>query len=424
LSLEETVEFIDIGGPTMLRSAAKNYRDVIVLTESDDYAGVIDALKAGELPLDFRKRLAGKVFDLTAAYDAAISRYLLEDEYPKYWTLSLKKAQSLRYGENSHQSASLYLDADEKGALGTMQQLHGKELSYNNIRDLDLAWKAACSFGLGDEPALGQADAERLLPSIPKLPPVCCVAVKHNTPCGIGAGNTLLEAYKKTYMCDSVSIYGGIVACNVKVDTKTAQELSELFLEIIIAPDYEAEALAILKQKKSIRIMKAPHAPRQKIDCISVDGGLLVQEADQMLMERWDIVTKMKPDPADIANMIFGMRAVTYVKSNAVGVVKNTAAIGIGAGETNRIWAAELALSRSGKVVEAAAVAGLGDGVPARVLASDAFLPFPDVVEAAAAAGIKAIIQPGGSVKDNLSIEACNSLDVAMVFTGTRHFKH
>ncbi|MDR3342690.1 MAG: bifunctional phosphoribosylaminoimidazolecarboxamide formyltransferase/IMP cyclohydrolase [Treponema sp.] len=428
LPLEETIEFIDIGGPTMLRSGAKNYRDVIVLTEQADYAEVIGGLKAGTVPEAFRRRLAGKVFDLTAAYDAAVARYLLDEEYPRYWPLSLKKAQSLRYGENGHQSAALYFHTDQRGALASMEQLHGKELGYNNLRDLDLAWKAACAFGLpadGTRPQ-GEDAVLRLLPDSDTGTgmPVCCVVVKHNTPCGIALGTNLAEAYTKTYTCDPVSIFGGILACNVPVDPAVAEHLSELFLEIVVAPDFDAEALEILKKKKNLRIMKAPHAPRETHECIAVDGGLLVQETNRKLLEKWAVVTKAAPEPADIPDLLFGLRAVGYVKSNAIVVVKERAALGIGGGETNRIGAAELALNRSARAIAAAAQAGTGDRSPARVLASDAFFPFPDVVEAAAAAGIKTIIQPGGSMNDQLAVEACDRLGLAMVFTGTRHFKH
>jgi phosphoribosylaminoimidazolecarboxamide formyltransferase/IMP cyclohydrolase len=423
LSLEETVEFIDIGGPTMLRSAAKNYRDVIVLTDPVDYAEVINGLKADNVSLEFKKRLAGKVFNLTSAYDAAISRYLLDDEYPQFWPLSLKKGQSLRYGENGHQSAALYLHTDRPGVLGGMEQLHGKELGYNNIRDLDLAWKAACAFGLpsaGTAPA-GEDEVRRLIPSAVKTnAKICCVAVKHNTPCGIALGNTLLEAYEKTYACDPVSIFGGIVACTTTVDTATAAKLGELFLEIVAAPDFEQDALEILKKKKNLRILKLTKAPAESHEYIAVDGGLLVQQSDRSLFEKWELVTKTEPAAADIPDMIFGMRAVTFVKSNAIMIVKDEAATGIGGGQVNRIWPTMQSLERSAAVIKAMPSA---DG-NARVLASDAFFPFADVVEAAAAAGIKAIIQPGGSVNDKLSIEACDKHGIAMVFTGTRHFKH
>jgi phosphoribosylaminoimidazolecarboxamide formyltransferase/IMP cyclohydrolase len=424
LSLDETVEFIDIGGPALVRSAAKNFKDVLALTDPADYAEVIAGLKAGAVSFETRKRLAGKALALTSAYDAAISHFLLEEEYPLYYPISIKKAQHLRYGENSHQSASLYFHTDKGGAIASMTQLHGKELSYNNIRDLDIAWKAACSFGLGREKPFYRDDMERLLPDTPRLPRVCCVAVKHNTPCGISLGDTLAEAYEKTYICDPVSIFGGIVACNVNIDTETAKKLNELFLEIVVAPDFDEEALIILKQKKNIRIMKAPLAPRQKQEYLSVDGGILVQSTDQRLMETWNIVTKIKPEERDIRDMIFGMQAVAYVKSNAILIVKNLAAVGMSAGETNRIWAAEMALSRSVRVIETVYARRQDCGDPARVLVSDAYFPFPDVVEAAAAAGIKAIVQPGGSVKDALSIEAADNFGIAMVFTGTRHFKH
>jgi len=447
LTLEETIEFIDIGGPAMLRSAAKNFRDVVVLTDPADYGEIMTLMKTGNVPVETRKTLAGKVFDLTSAYDAAIARYLLgldenpaaaaeikakteEGAYPEFWPLSLRKAQSLRYGENSHQSAALYLNTGGTGALAGMQQLHGKELGYNNIRDLDLAWKAACAFGLsadGTRP-LGEDEAARYVPGLnpAAMGKVCCTAVKHNTPCGIALGNTLLEAYEKAFACDPVSIFGGIVAANVPVDAATAGKLGELFLEIIVAPAYEDEALKILKKKKNLRIMKALRAPGDLRECIAVDGGLLVQEADKKLLEKWEVVTRAAPSPEDIAGLVFGMRAVTFVKSNAIMIVKDLAASGIGGGQVNRIWPAVQALERSNAAIKEAAAKGApwADGQAARVLASDAFFPFPDVVEAAAAAGIKAIIQPGGSVNDTASIEACDRLGLAMVFTGIRHFKH
>jgi phosphoribosylaminoimidazolecarboxamide formyltransferase/IMP cyclohydrolase len=429
LPLEETVEFIDIGGPTMLRSAAKNYCDVIVLTDPADYAETINGLKADNVSLEFNKRLAGKVFNLTSAYDAAICRYLLDDEYPQYWPLSLKKGQSLRYGENGHQTAALYLNTDRPGVLGSMEQLHGKELGYNNIRDLDLAWKAACAFGLpsaGTAP-IGEDELRRLVPeAATNNSKICCVAVKHNTPCGIALGNTLLEAYEKTFACDPVSIFGGIIACTTPVDAATAAKLGELFLEIVAAPDFEPGALEILKQKKNLRIIKLAKAPAESHEYIAVDGGLLVQQSDRNLLEKWEVVTKAKPADADIPDMIFGMRAVTFVKSNAIMIVKNEAATGIGGGQVNRIWPTAQSLERSAAALKTAAEKDSNPwkDTPARVLASDAFFPFADVVEAAAAAGIKSIIQPGGSVNDKLSIEACDKYGIAMVFTGTRHFKH
>ncbi|MCL2382443.1 MAG: bifunctional phosphoribosylaminoimidazolecarboxamide formyltransferase/IMP cyclohydrolase [Treponema sp.] len=437
LSLEETVEFIDIGGPAMLRSAAKNYRDVIVLVDPLDYTEAMNGIRAGDVPVDFRKSLAGKVFNLTSAYDAAIARYLLELDdpeaaYPAFWPLSLKKAQSLRYGENGHQPAALYLHTDRPGALGGMEQLHGKELGYNNIRDLDVAWKAACAFGLASCGAgpVGEDDVRRLIPAAACDPAagknVCCVAVKHNTPCGIALGSTLLEAYEKTFACDPVSIFGGIVACNTTVDAATAAQLGELFLEIVAAPGFEDGALEILKKKKNLRIIKLSHCPAELHECIAVDGGLLVQHSDRRLLEKWELVTKAAVAAADVRDMIFGIRAVTFVKSNAVMIVKDQAATGIGGGQVNRIWPTAQSLERSAAALQAAGEKGgpWKDTGPARVLASDAFFPFDDVVEAAAAVGIKAIIQPGGSMNDKLSIEACDRHGIAMVFTGTRHFKH
>jgi phosphoribosylaminoimidazolecarboxamide formyltransferase/IMP cyclohydrolase len=429
LSVEDTIEFIDIGGPSMLRSAAKNFRDVIVLTDPSDYAEAVDGLKAGNVSLDFKKRLAGKVFSLTSAYDAAIARYLLDEEYPRFLPLSMQMGQALRYGENGHQSAALYLRTDRPGVFGGMEQLHGKEMGYNNIRDLDMAWKAACAFGLASEGIfpVGQDDVNRLLQGVNDGGKICCVAVKHNTPCGIALGDTLLEAYNKVFACDPVSIFGGIIACNAKVDAQTAAKLGELFLEIVAAPDFDGDALDILKKKKNLRIIKLKKAPGETHEYTGVDGGLLVQQGDRRLLEKWEVVTKAAPAACDIPDMIFGMRAVTFVKSNAIIIVKEQAATGIGGGQVNRIWPAAQSLERSRAVLEAAAETGNNpwkDTEQARVLASDAFFPFADIVEAAVESGIKAIIQPGGSVNDKLSIEACDKHGIAMVFTGTRHFKH
>ena len=433
LSVEETIEFIDIGGPSMLRSAAKNYRDVIVLTDPKDYPEVIESLKKENVSLELKKRLAGKVFGLTSAYDAAIARFLSDDEFPQYLPLSLKKGGTLRYGENSHQQAAFYLHADKPGIADDIEQLHGKEMGYNNFRDVDAAWKAACAFGLpcaGIKP-LGSRIVNRLLPSVNDAEKISCVAVKHNTPCGIAAGDTLLETFEKAFECDPVSIFGGIVACSAKINAVTAKRLGELFLEVIAAPGYDDDALEILKKKKNLRIVKINKAPADAHEYISVDGGILVQACDHILLENWEVVTKTKPEKQDIPDMIFGMRAVLFVKSNAIVAVKDLSAIGIGGGQVNRIWPAKQALERSAAVMKTAEESSADSGgspwkdnLPARVLASDAFFPFADIVEAAAAAGIKAIIQPGGSVNDKLSIEACDKHGIAMVFTGTRHFKH
>ncbi|MCL2765572.1 MAG: bifunctional phosphoribosylaminoimidazolecarboxamide formyltransferase/IMP cyclohydrolase [Treponema sp.] len=433
LSAEQTIEFIDIGGPAMLRSAAKNHSDVIVLTDPADYTQAINSLKTGNVPYDFKKRLAGKVFALTSAYDAAIARYLLENgEYYEYLPLSLKLGQSLRYGENGHQSAALYLNTDRPGVLGSMEQISGKELGYNNIKDLDIAWKAACAFGLNGNPPAGEDEVRRLVPDACSSGPlICCVAVKHNTPCGIALGETLLKAYDKVFACDPVSIFGGIIACNAKVNAAAAIRFAELFLEVVIAPDYDNDALEILKKKKNLRIIKMNKAPCESHEYTAVDGGILVQQSDRTFIEKWDVVSKTAPEAGDIADMIFGMRAVTFVKSNAIMIVKEKSATGIGGGQVNRIWPAKQALERSAACLKKASMEShdtggspWNDSLPARVLASDAFFPFSDIVEEAAKNGIKAIIQPGGSKNDDLSIEACNKHQIALVFTGTRHFKH
>jgi len=436
LSAEETIEFIDIGGPGMLRSAAKNHNDVIVLTDPSDYAEVLNYLKSGGVPPDFKRRLAGKVFDLTSAYDGAIARFLLDEEYPEYLPLSLKRSQRLRYGENAHQSASLYINTDHPGVFSGIQQLNGKEMGYNNIRDLDIAWKAVCAFGLPDAgfEAAGEADVRAFSPKASKAPndnKICVAAIKHNTPCGIAIGNNLLDTYNKVFACDPVSIFGGIVAANTKITESTALKLSELFLEIVAAPDFDNDALKILKKKKNLRVIKIDRAPEETHEYIAVDGGVLVQQTDRKLLEKWEVVTKKAPEDRDIDDMIFGMRAVTFVKSNAIMIVKELSAAGIGGGQVNRIWPAISALQRSASALEnmSQETADSGgspwsDSLPARVLASDAFFPFADIVEEAAKAGIKAIIQPGGSKNDNLSIEACDKHGIAMVFTGTRHFKH
>ncbi len=390
LSFEEKVEFIDIGGPTMLRAAAKNFKDVVVLSNVLDYKRVINEIEENyDVSLKTRKVLAGKVFNLMSAYDAAISNFLLqeEEEYPEYLSVSYKKLQSLRYGENPHQSAVYYGSCETKGAMNSFKVLNGKELSYNNIKDVDIAWKVACEFD--DE--------------------IACCALKHNTPCGVAIGDTVLDAYKKAYECDSVSIFGGIVAVNRTIDEDTAKEMSKIFLEVIIAPNYTEEALEILKSKKNLMVLECKVKPSNKNYMVSVDGGILVQEEDKKLIDELNVVTKKKPTDDEIKDMLFAMKVVKYVKSNAIVVAKDNMAIGIGGGQVNRIWAACEALER---------------GKGATVLASDAFFPFRDVVEECAKYNIKAIIQPGGSIRDDESIQECDKHDIGMVMTGIRHFKH
>lgn len=442
LTFEETVEFIDIGGPTMLRAASKNFQDVIVLTDPADYAETIEGLKANNVPLAFKRRLAGKVFNLTAAYDAAVSRFMLEEELPTYYDMPLVKQQELRYGENGHQKAALYVTADKKGAFAGMTQLQGKELSYNNIRDLDVAWKGVCAFNefvknaspvsgtdysayngiitgkdANGTPAAPQGTA--MTTSFGEVSSsIFTIALKHNTPCGASLGKTVLESYKNTFDCDPVSIYGGIIGCSAVVDKDAAEEMAKCFLEVVVAPDFTKEALEVFAAKKNLRLVKATIPANDNFECISVAGGLLVQNRDNQLFSKWDIVTKAKPTQEQIDEMAFGMAVAMFAKSNAILVIKNKTAYGIGCGQTNRVWAAEQALSRAREKTNELK---LGN---AEVLTSDAFLPFADNVDKAQEYGIKAIVQPGGSIHDQDCIDACNKYGIAMVFTGTRHFKH
>lgn len=388
LSFDEKVEFIDIGGPTMLRAAAKNFKDVVVICDKNDYKAVMEEIsETGEVSVALRKKLAGKVFNLMSAYDAAISNFLLEDEeYPEYLSISYKKKQSLRYGENPHQSAAYYSSNEFDGAMNSFEVLNGKELSYNNIKDLDIAWKVACEF---EE--------------------VACCGLKHNTPCGVAIGETPLEVYSKAYEADPTSIFGGIVAINRKIDKATAEEMVKIFLEVVAAPEYDEDALEVLRTKKNLRVIKCNNNPKNKKFMVTVDGGILVQEEDTKLIDEIKVVTEKSPTEEEMRDLIFGMKVVKYVKSNAIVAIKDGVAVGIGGGQVNRIWPTEDALKR---------------GKGATVLASDAFFPFRDVVDTCAKNGIKAIIQPGGSMRDQESIDACNEHGISMVFTGIRHFKH
>ncbi len=430
LPFDQTIEFIDIGGPTMLRSAAKNFQDVIVLTDPADYTEVMSNLKSNSVSISLRRKLAGKVFNLTSAYDAAISRFMLSDEgkfeYPEHYVLSLNKQQSLRYGENSHQSAALYVTADHVGSFGGMKQLQGKELSYNNIRDLDVAWKGVCAyykFLKKISPVTGKDSKENQITAnfTPCSGQVFTIALKHNTPCGAALGKNVLDSYKKTYNCDSISIFGGIVGCSAVIDEIAAQEMIKCFLEVIVAPGFTPEALEVFKVKKNLRLITAEVSADETHDYLSVDGGFLVQSRDNKLFEKWDVVTKKSPTQEQIDQMAFGMTIAMFTKSNAVLAIKDNAAIGLGCGQTNRIWAAEQALERAQKIVKEGL---MSDTTNSEVLISDAFFPFDDCVKKAAEYGVKAIIQPGGSIRDADSIRACDELGISMVFTGIRHFKH
>ena len=396
LSFEEKIEFIDIGGPAMLRSAAKSFKDVVVISDIKDYDLAKNEMENGEVSIETRKYLAAKVFNLTSAYDSAVSDFIFNSIENKdnfelnYLNMSYIKKEKLRYGENPHQKADFYIYTVDKGSMKDYEQLNGKELSFNNIRDMDIALKIVCEF---DE---NQKE-------------FACSAIKHSTPCGAALGENVFDAYNKTYKCDSVSIFGGIVAFNSAVDEKTAKELNKTFLEIIIAKDFTEEALKILKTKNNLRIIRYKAKPNDKINLVKVGGGILVQDEDNSLFEDYKIVTEKKPSEEEMKNLIFGMKVVKYAKSNAIVVVKDFMAKGIGSGQTNRIWACEDALKRAGK---------------SGVMASDAFFPFRDVVDACAKYDIKAIIQPGGSIRDKESIDACNEHGISMVFTGIRHFRH
>ncbi|WP_313580347.1 bifunctional phosphoribosylaminoimidazolecarboxamide formyltransferase/IMP cyclohydrolase [Chishuiella sp.] len=391
LSEAEMIEFIDIGGPSMLRSSAKNFNDVTVVTDVNDYGTVINEIREnGSTSIETRKLCAGKVFNLTSAYDAAISTYLLGEDFPQFLESSYEKVMDLRYGENPHQKAAYYVDKTKNGAMKDFEYLQGKELSFNNIRDMDLAYKVVSEF---EE--------------------TTCCAVKHSTPCGVATGDNVLEAYEKAYECDPMSIFGGIIAFNREVDGKTAVELNKIFLEIVIAPSFTEEALEIFKQKKNLRIIKVKNPVSDKVTYVKVDGGLIVQSTDNQFSNDLTVVTNAQPTEKQMTDLVFAQKIVKWVKSNAIVVATNGQAYGIGGGQTNRIWAAQQAIARAKEKVD-----------EDLVLASDAFFPFRDVADYTAENGIKAIIQPGGSIKDQESIEACNEHDIPMVFTGMRHFMH
>lgn len=395
----DAIENIDIGGPSMLRSAAKNHAYVTVVVDQQDYAEVLAQLQeSGEVAHETRQRLAAKVFRHTAAYDSLIGQYLseqLEQKTPEKLTVTFEKVQDLRYGENPHQQAAFYKHPlAAPGTIASAQQLHGKELSYNNINDADAALSIVKEYS---QPAI--------------------VAVKHMNPCGVGIGTTIEEAYDKAYSADPVSIFGGIIAANQPIDGATAEKMKEIFLEIILAPDFTEEALHILTKKKNLRLLKMGQWPQQaqgQLRYQSIAGGLLVQEQDLHQVEQGsvEVVTERKPSPEELEQLIFAWKVVKHVKSNAIVLAKDSQTIGVGAGQMNRVGAAKIAIEQAGSKSEGS------------FLASDAFFPMADTVQEAAKAGVKAIIQPGGSIKDADSIAEANRHGIAMVFTAVRHFKH
>lgn len=402
----EAVENIDIGGPTMLRSAAKNYQDVAVITDPDDYGAVLLELKEnGQVSLDTKFRLMQKVFMHTSNYDTMIADYLKKErndhEFPDTLTMTFEKVQEMRYGENPHQKAAFYREiGKKKGSLVDAKQYNGKELSFNNINDTNGALELLKEF---TEPTV--------------------VGCKHGNPCGVSSRDNIYDAWVAAYHSDKTSIYGGIVVCNREVTKKMAEEMNGIFLEVVVAPSYEKEALEVLCSKKNIRVLELEdiEVPQDAnaYDMKKVNGGLIIQTIDSELYREEDfkVVTKTQPTESQLEDMKFGMKVVKFVKSNGIAVVKDKQSIGIGPGQVNRIWPTKQSIEHAEELIGPEATKGA-------VLASDAFFPFDDIVEAAYQAGITAIIQPGGAMRDQLSIDKCDEYGIAMVFTGMRHFKH
>ena len=402
---EEAVENIDIGGPTMLRSAAKNYQDVAVITDPRDYEKVLTELKEnGKVSLDTKFYLMNKVFEHTASYDAMICKYLKDERkdesLPEELTLTYEKVQEMRYGENPHQIGALYKEVGKcEGSLTIAEQLNGKELSFNNINDTNGALELLKEF---EEPTV--------------------VACKHGNPCGVGSDSeSIYKAWQKAFNSDKTSIFGGIVVCNREITEEMANEMKEIFLEVIVAPSYEEKALEILKVKPNLRILLLPSItvkqPKEAYDIKKINGGIILQTIDSELLNEYEVVTNRKPTEKELEDMLFTWKIVKYVKSNGIAIGKDKQSIGIGPGQVNRIWATKQSIEHANELI--------GEGVTkGAVLASDAFFPFSDCVEAAHEAGITAIIQPGGAMRDQDSIDKCNEYGIAMIFTKMRHFRH
>lgn len=401
VTLADAIENIDIGGPTMVRAAAKNNKYVTIIVNPAHYQEVVAMLKEkGEVDEATRLKLATEAFTHTAEYDAYISNYLKqqvgeETGYPETMLLAGAKLQDLRYGENPHQTAAFYKDAGASGAsVANAKQLQGKELSFNNIIDINAALELVREF---TEPA--------------------AVVIKHTNPCGAALGKDLHEAYVRAYAADSVSAYGGIVGLNRAVDKATAEEMAKTFLEAVIAPAFTAEALEVLSAKKNLRLLEVGdlgEVPPATQDVKKVRGGFLVQSGDNAQVKAADlkVVTKAAPTEADIEELLFAFTIVKHVKSNAIVITKDRCTLGVGAGQMNRVGSAGIAMTQG------------GDACQGAVLASDAFFPFRDTIDEAAKRGIRAVIQPGGSIRDEESITACDEHGMSMVFTGVRHFKH
>ncbi|MFF8949715.1 bifunctional phosphoribosylaminoimidazolecarboxamide formyltransferase/IMP cyclohydrolase [Streptomyces sp. NPDC014940] len=398
---DECVEQIDIGGPSMVRAAAKNHPSVAVVTSPQRYADVLAAAAAGGFDLATRKRLAAEAFQHTAAYDVAVASWFAssyapvdESSFPDFLGATWERAHTLRYGENPHQPAALYVEAGGEG-LAQAEQLHGKEMSYNNYTDTDAARRAAYDH---DEP--------------------CVAIIKHANPCGIAVGADVAEAHRKAHACDPVSAYGGVIAVNRPVSKEMAEQVAEIFTEVIVAPGYEEGALEALAKKKNIRVLKAPNGPANHVEVKAVDGGVLLQETDRLQADgddpaNWTLASGEALGEAELAELAFAWKACRAVKSNAILLAKDGASVGVGMGQVNRVDSCKLAVERAGEERARGAYA-----------ASDAFFPFPDGPEILIGAGVRAIVQPGGSIRDEQVVEAAQKAGVTMYFTGTRHFFH
>ena len=398
VSLEEALENIDIGGPTMIRASAKNFPSVLVIIDPEDYDVIVEKLRKGKVDQQERKRLAQKAFQHVAMYDTAIAQYLRDEEtFPQDMTIAMKKLYDLRYGENPHQKAAIYAEQSIKqrpAGMTSIKLLHGPELSFNNFLDLEAAWSTACDF---TDPTIA--------------------IIKHNNACGLCSNKDLIEAYKRALAGDPVSAFGGIVACNRPIDLALATEIDKTHYDCIIAPSYSDEVIEIFKRKKNLRLLSLPVLPQGKtgrIDLRPIGGGFMVQEEDYYTEEEFKpkTVSKREPTREEMRDLIFAWRAVKHIKSNGIVLAKDNTLLGMGTGQPNRVVSVELSLKRA------------GDAAKGSVLASDAMIPFPDTVEVAAKGGATAVIQTGGSIRDKEVIATADKYNMAMVFTGIRHFKH
>ncbi|MET9831239.1 bifunctional phosphoribosylaminoimidazolecarboxamide formyltransferase/IMP cyclohydrolase [Streptomyces sp. NPDC006385] len=398
---DECVEQIDIGGPSMVRAAAKNHPSVAVVTSPARYADVLAAVRDGGFDLTTRKRLAAEAFQHTAAYDVAVASWFAssyapvdDSEFPDFLGATWQRENTLRYGENPHQSAALYVDGSG-GGLAKAEQLHGKEMSYNNYTDTDAARRAAYDHA---EP--------------------CVAIIKHANPCGIAIGADVAEAHRKAHACDPLSAFGGVIAVNRPVSKEMAEQVAEIFTEVIVAPDYEDGALEALAKKKNIRVLRCPEGPGNPVEVKPVDGGVLLQVTDRLQADgddpaNWTLATGEALGAEELADLAFAWKACRAVKSNAILLAKDGASVGVGMGQVNRVDSCKLAVERAG-----------AERARGSYVASDAFFPFPDNIDVLSEAGVKAIVQPGGSVRDELVVEAAKKAGITMYFTGTRHFFH